>query len=169
MPKTEILESYPCKLLVQSIVVPGKFYSTSFYHLVNILYQHIPITLNIYNKVIRGNFSSVFLSKYHVVYFLKYLMPYKLLIFLANSLYKPIKKYFFCGVPIVVQWKQIQLGTMRLQGPWPTSVGLRIRHCCELWCMSQTQLRSCFVAAGWQLQLRFNPWPGKLHMLWVQP
>ena len=28
------------------------------------------------------------------------------------------------GVPIVAQWKQIQLGTMRLQvHPWPHSVG----------------------------------------------
>ena len=25
--------------------------------------------------------------------------------------------------------------------------GLRIRHCCELWCRSQTQLRSCVVVA----------------------
>ena len=35
----------------------------------------------------------------------------------------------------MVQWKQIQLGTMRL---WAQSLaslsGLRIWHCCELWC-----------------------------------
>ena len=39
------------------------------------------------------------------------------------------------GVPIVAQWKRIQLGTMRLQIPSLASLsGLRIWHCCELWC-----------------------------------
>ena len=41
-------------------------------------------------------------------------------------------------VPIVAQWKQIQLETMRL---WVRSLatlsGLRIWHCCELWCRSR--------------------------------
>ena len=49
----------------------------------------------------------------------------------------------FWGVPVVVQWKRIQLGTMRL---WVRSLallsGLRIRHCHELWCRLQTRLRS---------------------------
>ena len=37
---------------------------------------------------------------------------------------------------------------------------LRIQHCCELWCRSQTQLESCIAVAlvvGWQLQLWFDP------------
>ena len=48
----------------------------------------------------------------------------------------------FQGVDIVVQWKQLQLGTMRL---WVQSLaslsGLRIWRCCELWCRSKTRLR----------------------------
>ena len=45
--------------------------------------------------------------------------------------------------------------------------GLRIRHCSELWCRSQTQLIShvaVAVAIGWQLQLLFNAKSGYLHM-----
>ena len=39
------------------------------------------------------------------------------------------------GVPVVAQQKQIQLGTMRLQVRALASLsGLRIQHCCELWC-----------------------------------
>ena len=52
------------------------------------------------------------------------------------------------GVPIVAQQKRIQLGTMRL---WVRSLalpsGLRIWHCHELWCRSQTQLRSGVAVA----------------------
>ena len=45
------------------------------------------------------------------------------------------------GVPIMVQQKQIQLGTMRLQVQSLASLsGLRIWRCCELWCGSQMQL-----------------------------
>ena len=44
---------------------------------------------------------------------------------------------------MVVQQKRVQLGTMRL---WIQSLaslsGLRIRHCPELWCRSQTWLGS---------------------------
>ena len=41
-------------------------------------------------------------------------------------------------------------------------IGLRIQHCYELRCRSQTQLGSLLavavaVAVGWQLQLQFNP------------
>ena len=53
-----------------------------------------------------------------------------------------------CGIPIVAQQKQIQLGTMRL---WVLSLaslsGLRIRHCRELWCRSQMWLRSLVAVA----------------------
>ena len=39
------------------------------------------------------------------------------------------------GVPIVVQQKGIQLGTTRFRVQSLASLlGLRIRHCCELWC-----------------------------------
>ena len=52
------------------------------------------------------------------------------------------------GVPIVVQWKRIQLGTMRLQVRSLASLGgLKIWHCCELLYRSQTQLRSDVAVA----------------------
>ena len=55
----------------------------------------------------------------------------------------------FCiGVPIVVQWKQTQLGTMRLPVQSLALLGgLRMQHCCELWCRSQTQLGSSVAVA----------------------
>ena len=47
------------------------------------------------------------------------------------------------GVPIMMQRKQIWLGAMRLQVRSLASLSkLRIQHCCELWCKSQTWLRS---------------------------
>ena len=48
-----------------------------------------------------------------------------------------------CRVFIVAQWKRIQLGTMRLQ-VWSLALlsGLRIPHCYEPWCRSQTRLGS---------------------------
>ena len=46
------------------------------------------------------------------------------------------------GVPVVAQRKRIQLGTVRLRVRSLASLsGLRIRHCCELWCRSQMWLR----------------------------
>ena len=57
-----------------------------------------------------------------------------------------IKNFF--EVPIVVQRKHIQLGTMRL---WVQSLallsGLRIWHYHELWYRSQTRLRSGIAMA----------------------
>ena len=57
-----------------------------------------------------------------------------------------IKNFF--EVPIVVQRKHIQLGTMRL---WVQSLallsGLGIQGCHELWCRLQTQLRSGVAVA----------------------
>ena len=47
------------------------------------------------------------------------------------------------GVPIVVQWERIRLGTMRLRVRSLASLsGIRIWRCCELWCRSQMRLRS---------------------------
>ena len=57
--------------------------------------------------------------------------------------YKTLRKKPEGGVPIMVQWKQIRLGTGRLQVPSLALLsGLRIRHCCELWYRSQTQVGS---------------------------
>ena len=51
-------------------------------------------------------------------------------------------------VPIVAQWKQIRLVTMRLQVWSLASIsGLRIWHCCQLWCGLQTWLSSCVAVA----------------------
>ena len=46
------------------------------------------------------------------------------------------------GVPIVAQWKQIQLVSKRMW-VWPLALlsGLRIRCCLEPWCRSQTLIR----------------------------
>ena len=53
-----------------------------------------------------------------------------------------------CGVPIMVQWKQIQLGTVRLQIYSLASLnGLRMLLCPELWCKSQMRLRSGVAVA----------------------
>ena len=60
-------------------------------------------------------------------------------------------------VPFVAQWKQIQLGTMRLQvRSLAVLSGLRIRCCCEsheLRFRSQTRLRSHVAGVGWRLWL----------------
>ena len=45
------------------------------------------------------------------------------------------------GVPIMAQWKRIQLGITRVWVRSPALLsGLRIRRCRELWCRSQTWL-----------------------------
>ena len=45
------------------------------------------------------------------------------------------------GVPVMAQWKQIQLGAMRLRVRSLASISaLRILRCHELWCRSQMQL-----------------------------
>ena len=52
------------------------------------------------------------------------------------------------GVPVVVQRKRIRLGTMRWQVRSLASLsGLRILHCRELWCRSQTRLGSRVAVA----------------------
>ena len=51
-------------------------------------------------------------------------------------------------VPVVMQQKRIQLGTMRLKVQSLASLsGLKIRHCCELWCRLQTRLGSRVAVA----------------------
>ena len=57
-------------------------------------------------------------------------------------------KMTMLGVPVIVQQKLIRLGTGRLQVQSLASLsGLRIRHCGELWCRLQTQLRSGIAVA----------------------
>ena len=51
-------------------------------------------------------------------------------------------------LPIVVQWKRIRLGTMRLSVQFLALLsGLRIWCCPELWCRSQMRLRSGIAVA----------------------
>ena len=73
----------------------------------------------------------------------------------------------------MAQGKRIRRGTVRLQIQSLASLsGLRLWHCCELWCRWQTQLRSCAavaVAKAGGLQLPLDPWPGNLHMPWARP
>ena len=52
------------------------------------------------------------------------------------------------GVPVVAQWKQIQLGTMTFRVQSLASLSrLRIRCCCELWCRLQMRIRSRVAVA----------------------
>ena len=71
-------------------------------------------------------------------------MKYLIFYFFFIYLFKKI----FLGVPVVTQWKQIQLGTVRL---WVRSLaslsGLRIWFCCELWCRLQMWLKPVIVVA----------------------
>ena len=61
---------------------------------------------------------------------------------------KRIFKKSFSGVPIVMQWKQIQLGTMKLRVCSLALLSeLRIQLCLELWCCSQMWLGSGVAVA----------------------
>ena len=58
------------------------------------------------------------------------------------------KKIHKPGIPFFAQWLRNQLGTMRIQVQSMALLsGFRIQHCCELWCRSQTRLRSCIAVA----------------------
>ena len=62
---------------------------------------------------------------------------------------KSIIKNSCFGVLVVAQQRRIRLGTMGLQvGSLASVSGLGIRHCCELWCGSQTWLGSGVAVAG---------------------
>ena len=54
---------------------------------------------------------------------------------------------YFEGVPIMAQWKQTQLVSMRRVQSLASLSGSRIRCCHELWCRSQTQLGSGLAVA----------------------
>ena len=66
---------------------------------------------------------------------------------LQQQLFSPVKNHRI-RVPIVAQWEQIQLVSMRM---WVRSLallsGLGIWHCHELWCRSQTRLGSHVAVA----------------------
>ena len=51
-------------------------------------------------------------------------------------------------VPVIVQQKGSQLGTMRFWAQFLASLSvLKIQHCHELWCRSQMRLRSHIAVA----------------------
>ena len=55
------------------------------------------------------------------------------------------------GVPIVAQWKQTQLVSMMMEVQSLALLSvLRIHRFCELWCRSQTSLRSHITGVGAQ-------------------
>ena len=63
-----------------------------------------------------------------------------------------------CGVPVVVQQKQIWLVTMRLQVQSLVLLsGSRIQRCHELWCRSQTQLGPCCCGIGCSCSSDWTP------------
>ena len=52
------------------------------------------------------------------------------------------------GIPVMAQWKQIRLASMRTQVRSLASLsGLRMQHCYERWCNSQMMLRSGIAVA----------------------
>ena len=56
---------------------------------------------------------------------------------------------FLClGVPVVAQWKRIWLASTKTQVRFLASLsGLRIQHCSDLWCRSQTWLGTDMAVA----------------------
>ena len=63
------------------------------------------------------------------------------------------------GVPVMAQRKRIGLGTMKLWvGSLASLSGLRIPHCSELWCRSQTQLGSDVAVAVVQAHCCSSDW-----------
>ena len=99
--------------------------------------------------------NSSFTSAYSLVLFssvsgeCKPLEDWRVILFFQWRCSTCLKNSFFpWRVPIVAQRKQTQLVSMRM---WVWSLvllsGLRIWHCRELWCRSQTRLGSCVAVA----------------------
>ena len=60
----------------------------------------------------------------------------------------PLLREYSPGVPTGAQWEQTRVVSERTQVRSLVSLSrLRIRHCCELWCRSQTQLGSGVAVA----------------------
>ena len=69
-------------------------------------------------------------------------------------------KHKHSGVPIKVQQKWIWIVSMRMHGWSLASLsGLGIQHCHELWCRSQTQLRSWLLWLWHRLAAVAPIWP----------
>ena len=83
------------------------------------------------------------------------LFPYLSLYLSLNSFCTKIEETLHCwvqkcilGISFVAQWKQTQLVSMRRQFQSHASLsGLRIWHCCKLWCRLQTPLGSRVAVA----------------------
>ena len=71
---------------------------------------------------------------------------------LVGMTYAYVGNMLCLGVPVVAQWKQIRLGSIRM---WVQSLaslgGSGIWHCCELWYRWQTRLGSRVAVAVQQL------------------
>jgi len=60
---------------------------------------------------------------------------------LAHSKNILFKVIWSIGIPIVAQWKWIWLASLRMKIQFQALLtGLRIQHCCELWCRLQARL-----------------------------
>ena len=80
-----------------------------------------------------------------------------------------IKKMNLPGVPVMAQWLTSPTRNHGVVGSIPgLARWVGIRRCHGLWCRLLMQLGSpycCGCGVGRQrLQLRFDPWPGNLHM-----
>jgi len=110
------------------------------------------------NSILLRIFVSVFIGSVLVCSFLFLWCLYLILIILDSNtvVIEWVRNWFFLfylkkicgGVPVMAQWKRIQLGTMRLQ-VWSLASlsGLRIWCCRELWCRSQTWIGSGIAVA----------------------
>ena len=58
-----------------------------------------------------------------------------------------LHNFIFLRVPIVARWLRNPTSNHEVAGSLALLSGLRIWHCRELWCRSQTQLRSHVVVA----------------------
>ena len=69
----------------------------------------------------------------------------------------------FLGVPVVAQWKQTWLVSMRMRvRPLVLLSVLRIQHCCELWCRPQMRLGSGIAVAVVPTIAPIQPLPWEL-------
>ena len=106
--------------------------------------KFIPVFLNLFQKHRREHFQTHFMRLVLSWYQNQARTQQKKKV-RAKTPLKLINEF---RVPIMVQQKWIRLGTMRLQ-VWSLVllIGLRIQHCCGLWCRLQMRVRSCVAVA----------------------